>query len=133
MDDGPRRGSLKWTGVILSMLLFVLLVVSTELGPGYRWFSSVHVAWHVIFQGGCLDVGKEPRNPFHLEGWGRWSGDGLTARLPKLENDPARGVWVFWFPLWIPFVIVAVPTVVLWRRERSQDRMPSDAEDVQRG
>jgi hypothetical protein len=64
-------------------------------------------------------IGTEKRLPG--TGWWNMGRYGGPPSLSKIEWWPraAAGAWeVVCIPLWIPFVIVATPTVLLWHRDR---------------
>ena len=52
-----------------------------------------------------------------------WIGDvSLRQRfglfLPSSYSYRVTGKWGAWIPIWLPFLIVAIPTAILWRRDR---------------
>lgn len=44
-------------------------------------------------------------------------------RAPLLDPNPGPPYdWIVYVPLWIPFLLLAIPTALLWRRERRRPR-----------
>jgi len=117
-----RRRVLKWTGLVVCCLILVLFGVSLVRHVGYDRNRICFRLWP-----GCGMVrvcGDEPwRDP--SAGWSSSAYTpyirGLTADLyaywPHIFKDPPPlgGARV---PLWIPFLLAAIPTVWLWRRDR---------------
>ena len=123
----------KWTGLVLCALVLVAWAVSS-LGYvfGYRgggvslgsWFGSVffgHAEHDDTTSGRFVwrrftPVGELPvRDRLFSHWWPRWEiQETLHPRTPY-EPRLANTVWV---PLWILFVVLAVPTVLLWRSDR---------------
>jgi hypothetical protein len=114
----PTRRALKWVGTLLYVLTFSVWMLSfvvhiVRLGVGRSWPNEFNV--HLASGGVGID------NSVNRDGW-RVS-LATTVRfnwLPVLMSDK-RNWWSFYLPLWIPLVVVAVPTAFLWHRDR---RMP---------
>ena len=105
-----------------------------------EWF-----VWVVDIEGGKLDLGCGLTSPYFAAGVfvpnldhdldhsGHWFGVRLKERrewtyITWMPDDPYTGTertrqgrplpWAVVMPLWIPFVLVAVPTAYLWWRDR---------------
>ncbi len=117
--EGSRlRRFSKWTGAALSLML-LLLWGGTALWEG--WFV-IH-GYTVMYRRGCV-VAYWGRNTldqqwdFHARR--RW--DALVIewkprwRTYPFAAGPVRVAVVV--PLWIPFLAIALPTYILWRRDR---------------
>lgn len=90
----------------------VWLIAYTGEERGY-WLALGHVAMN--------DVPEAPYEPF---GWSlRPLGKvkyrkAILAYPTAFRLTPPPGDWVYKLPLWVPFVIVGIPTAALWRRDR---------------
>ncbi len=120
----PR--ALKWAGTVLCAAILVGFVFSTRRAvswdsPSLRYeinllLGSIGYSWRP--ETWRREAERYPPNP----GWGiaRYGGS------PKLSWSITRGANRSWnwlsIPLWIPFVVVAVPTGMLWYRDWSSVR-----------
>ena len=125
------RRVLKWVGVALCVAVVALAVVTMRWR--IRWQSASKNYGGVAFDG-AVGVFWVPSNPLQIvnpspAGWAvdvlrpSWSGTlygwSQAALLPKSGwNLPARYVSV---PLWLAFLLVMLPTAVLWRRSRGSE------------
>ena len=113
-----KRRIFKWVGLVVCSLC--LLAFLTSL----RWTPRCSIGSGVVF----LEAGR-----VKVEYWGFSSkGDQELCRSiwkpPSFVLEDASNLpWSFWFvpshlyvgfPVWIPFVLIAVPTIVAWRRDR---------------
>ena len=124
----PRRRLrwwLKWAGAIICLILVLLFVYSTAR---FVTWNSQDLEYQANLMLGTVNVAWRP------DGW-------------KLEDDPyagvpgwsvgtySGGIWIWWIatganrafewvtlPLWIPVLIIALPTAVLWYRDRRYTR-----------
>jgi hypothetical protein len=113
-----RERLLKWIGLVVALLIFCAWVTPLPSWDGlyYRPVKMNSTTYQVsLFHGSLVIKYSEP-----------WSG-GTRLYLPQAPRDqwtPFFGrsnvgrTWVAAVPLWIPFVLVAVPTAVLWWRDR---------------
>ena len=102
----------KWTGVVACAVIAVAWVVS--LWAPFEYITS---DTHVGLRRGCLFVAR-----IDLE-----IGNGFRplSRLRPFwipEWVFARSDWIIFVPLWIPLVLIALPTFILWLRDRRHPR-----------
>jgi hypothetical protein len=108
-----------WTGLAVCVLLLIVDVASVWWGVSWasRWPSRV-----VSVGGGKIQV-LWILGGAHLSHGSTWAVGRLPTPgigwYPAIRKNPAAGflTWVA-IPLWIPLVVVAIPTGFLWRRER---------------
>jgi hypothetical protein len=121
------RTLLKWSGTLACLLILLAAAVCL------RWrFIQVGDgrSFYIRAAGGTMSVGWGP-----WVGWGRWvHGIAVGPRLNTWGEivaewtdghapwgisaaDVAGGRWLS-FPLWIPFLLIGVPTGWLWWRDR---------------
>lgn len=121
--SAPRRRIrrfAKYVGLVLCAVILVLWLKSRWQSWGVWYVSSRGHRSTALLEKGrievLVDVRASSRDP---EGW-TWY---------QLESDAPEWVWSFHWegsfvvcPLWIPFFLVAIPTIALWyvdRRPRS--------------
>ena len=122
-----RKGRiLKWAGLVLSLV--IVLAGAASL----RWACVCGVdresqsdRFGAAIENGCLQLFYIPYQPPH---WTRGSiflcdHDSPHLLAPKLRWKPVYtesfyGTMALVIPLWIPFLLVAIPTAILWRLDR---------------
>src|SRR5262245_27824480 len=124
-----RRGVrvLKWVGAGLCALIVGVFVVSIWWTFGYARFSAWPIS-HIGVARGCLfrdTLDSSGMRPRHVrDGWfaWQWHSSALDERWiwPKRFSQLVRGgeVTNLSFPLWIPFLAILLPTLLLWRLDR---------------
>jgi hypothetical protein len=132
---GRKGRFLKWSGLGLSLLIAGTWSASAWWRVNYEKLlgdgslSSYHISR------GCLEVDRwsyyEVTDCIPGDGWwvdGSLSGSGFKWSLPSIDIDEYQlgviheyhlGVTV---PLWTPFLLVAIPTAILWWRDRRRFR-----------
>jgi hypothetical protein len=112
-----KRRVLKWAGLVVSLLIFCLWVAPLPPWDGFFYYPvrMSSTAYRVaFFRGKLVFYYSEP-----------WSG-GTRLHYPTPPRNrwtPFFGrsnvgrAWVAAMPLWIPFLMVAMPTAVLWWRD----------------
>ena len=130
---GRKGRILQWTGLVLSLLIALAWVVSIPwswdyVGPCTRSHvdpaSGQPIVTNYTFilslSWGCLFRFLDRRTDSYPE-----------TSIWRVRLDPAWPVWMpYWkrglsgtrslvLPLWIPFLLVAFPTIHLWRAARS--------------
>jgi len=144
------RGTFKWGGVMLCMLLFALWLASGWWGysltrltgtdspstPGYYRDQ----AWEIGISSGRITVQRTPAveygaNPEWFWSWS-WNEPRSTIHAPSSgaphwlwRFDHAtfqmrvNGPQFYWIPLWLPFLLIALPTGFLfWSDHRRRMR-----------
>ncbi len=102
----PRaRRIVKWVGLVGCVLLIAAWVLSMFVAVICP-MGGVHVA----LGGGAFVFDSTTRG-----GEFRWFLLPASARVFWLPERLGR---VEYIPLWIPFVLIAIPTVIAWRRDR---------------
>jgi hypothetical protein len=108
-----------WTGLAVCVVLLIVDVASV------RWFAgwtSRQPDRAVVVAGGIVQVlwtrdgARLPSGPAWAVGRSPTPGIGWWPTVHM--NPPARRVAWVTIPLWIPLVLVAMPTGLLWRRNR---------------
>lgn len=122
-----RRG-LKWLGTVLCALLLLGYVpvalhyqVLAAINRGDDWIDVAVLggAVHTVLILSPGSARAEIRTMCRLERAGQaiiWVPQ-WTARVIA-EGPPGTRVYDLYLPLWIPFLLVAVPTLLLWLRDR---------------
>lgn len=111
----------KWLGTIATILLFAALFLSYR----YRLFVTIPIGDGTKGYGISTDGGVAWPTTLNLgPGWTYVSFAPVVFRNPQLSDIAISLVsyppYVWMFPLWIPPVFVAVPTIMLWRITRRQ-------------
>ncbi len=103
----------KWAGLVVCVVILAMWIPSTQARLIY-WGQSTHFMW----RNGSVYVTD---NPMPFRGWAAAWADGGTQRhrslglvLPYLGVSQT-GVII---PLWLPFLLAAIPTAILWHRDR---------------
>jgi len=117
----------RWVGLIVCLLIVVAWAVSIPWSWRYlRRDAKPHVdldhwAFEVALRFGCLVSGYNPYLGESEQGlrvhrrdapWPEWL---PYCDLP--DGWDLSHAWVIVLPLWMPFVILAIPTVLLWWRD----------------
>jgi len=129
------RWLLKWTGTTACVVILVAAAACL------RWRGVLFIAgdrfFAGIYGGAIYWQWAGPWQPSRVlallqdislgfdvhEGSPDWRGDGLSPRyVPASSNfGTFRYSWAS-FPLWIPFVLLGIPTALLWRLDRRRPR-----------
>jgi len=123
------RTLVKWTGTLACGLILVAAAACLRW-----WYVGVSDGenWAVGIVGGSVSVlwGGWVADSFDAGGWvgpvyptwqelAAWWGD--YGSLPTLGVESTGSFFVY-LPLWIPFVLIGLPTAWLWRRDRRRPR-----------
>ena len=112
------RRFLKWVGLMTSVLIAVLFVLSL------RWTLTMYRSGHGYVLGyGCLAAqSTSPSMGTPQSGWrfrtSRDPGAPLVRSWRLRVTRPISGVWSVVVPLWMPLFVAAIATAFLWRRDR---------------
>lgn len=119
-----RHRNLRWIGLVCSLFLLVALFVAT-----FGWAVLQHEGYVGGLFRGCLSA-KSPPDPNNIQREPRTLSIGWRPRGTPLSMNwwprfvlTGKGMWKITLPLWIPTLVVLVPTVVLWATDR---RHPPD-------
>lgn len=124
----------KWAGLVCSLLLLVAWTVSYffPVSPGWLKYESTlfvglgHGYFECYYPAGVL-VGYSGHFFGRVRGFrSAWLPDIRRTVLKdsrgRLVNGtfvfPTRVVWYVGIPLWLPLLGAAIPTAILWRRDR---------------
>lgn len=109
---------LKWAGLVVSLLIIVAWVVSLFWAWGYVTPRGQRGLGLGISRGSIFRFGFSPW-PQQAVGWqtrAAVAGEKMEW-LPSVHNLGGSN-FVRALPLWIPFILVAIPTFYLWRADR---------------
>jgi hypothetical protein len=139
-----KRRILKWAGLVVSLLTAAAWALSLRWGFGYRKVFQASMTmlvptgqntvaprtvtfpasslWNCERGGiGYSDL-PAPFEPVQPKGWGVWPVRGREDRprwlyvgKSMVSDDRFPSIYC---PLWIPFLVVALPTAFLWYRDR---------------
>jgi hypothetical protein len=111
----------RWTGLTLALLIAAAWTVSAWWAWEYtRTYQTGHSSFSL--SRGCLYRGvllKPPGRqlPAIEPGWHTFPDSGRIVWLPRVSNSPPA-LSVVGVPLWIPFVLLAIPTAWLFWIDR---------------
>jgi len=105
---------LKWAGLVVSLLIVVTWAASirwtvahTASGGEFRSFS--------LQLGGLAWLSGGGNVPMPMWGWKTYRCPLSVSHWPWIPSFHYRSPMLsIWLPLWIPFLIIAVPTGCLW-------------------
>jgi len=116
----------KWAATTVLLLLVIAYSVSLFVEIGYNGLNRcISVETGSLYV--CFVRGGEPGMPYvdrfpGLRGWVALKSYGPQYTLPHIIRtwfpnfpDPSMRHWTVIIPLWVPFLIVALPTTLLWR------------------
>ena len=103
---------LKWGGPILLLLIALAWTISLRWRVTYLGKPSSTQTGFTMLTGGCLLLFPTALSP-NPGGW-------HFVRHPESPHwfEFHRGPVIFILPLWIPFVLIAVPMVLVWWLDR---------------
>ncbi len=112
-----RRRIVKWIGVGVCVLIFVVWAVSLW------WYASfIGDGWGMLCWSGRILFAIDDR--FAGPGWEsvesiwRWSGTNWAHQVPRVEWDSHGSC--YYIPNWLPFLLVAAPTAFMFYRDRKR-------------
>jgi len=120
------RRRAKWVGLVLCVLLAAVFVASRWMGIGAQTLSTQGVHWDASVERGRLalyeEVSPDVTVPERRSSFRVWFNVPPTLNLwidwshrALINGDRVRRVRV---PFWMPLLLLAVPTVWLWRADR---------------
>ena len=113
----------KWAGTVVCVLIVGAFVWNAWNAACFIWVGQEHDL--VMLGGGWISFQGSLRSFDAITSthWWLWHDQkpiDLLSNLPRLPS--IRGTWVSGYrvdlPLWLPFLILLVPTLLLWRRDR---------------
>ena len=128
------RRRAKWAGVIATISLATAMVASYWYWPSFTWMRpNTSFIWSINVYPGGMWVGRVPMPFVEKDGFHRWNLDTReTAHrsqhgwswpfvwAPSLDFDstPPGEAQHVELPIWIPLLLVALPTGILFYRDR---------------
>ena len=105
----------KWSGLVVCDVLLSMWAVST-VSTVARLSEGGHFGWR---QGVVrVNIYEPPTPRMGLVTWiAEWTPLAAGLKLPELRNLPRDHV-SFTAPLWLLFTLAAIPTALLWHRDR---------------
>ena len=107
----------KWVGLGLCVVILCLGAWSTTHGLLRGWLSLHSPSRFILITDGQLSVRWGPPWDKHDPGWSI-EPHGFSLVLGTPDFYFSSGYWSVQLPLWLPLVIVAIPTAILWHRDR---------------
>ena len=114
----------KWVGLVVCVVVFVMLAVNTRVAFGYKCRDGQLG----ITKGAARVVWSSPNiGPVRPDdsGWFAtihdFTIDAASPSVDSVVDSVADGVFfvvVVYIPLWMPFTLAAIPTAILWHRDR---------------
>ncbi len=107
---------LKWAGLVLCIVIFVVWVASIWAGIGYTCSYGGQPRTISVVRGGVYWFRSTQQKDtgvvhFHAasfpHGW-----------LPDYHGGLGPGATIWYMPLWCPLILVALPTAYLYNRDR---------------
>lgn len=105
------RGTIKWGGAALTVLLLIVWVGSASYRGGF--IVGKIVLW---FDAGAVVITNSSQP--HLY-WTFEYGSSAPFRW-WIFYRPTVGGALVWIPLWIPLFLTAMPTFLMWRHDRKR-------------
>lgn len=120
----------KWTGVCVCLLILAAFFFSQERKVHYTQRIGSDVRIFVLSQG-LIGVARLQPGPFISSTPGWYLSKFRTSdsifrslyHLPHIDRSPKHSGYLLGIPLWVPFLLAALPTAWLWWRDRR--RTPS--------
>ncbi len=112
-----RRRIAKWAGLVVCVLIVVTWVVSQRW---VCWYDGD--GWALACGSGAIGVGTGVAyNPAGWQvldsGWDDFRWRYQLPRFTRISGGTVAGT-EYSIPLWMPLLAVAIPTAILWRRDR---------------
>ncbi|HEX2839473.1 MAG TPA: hypothetical protein VHN77_15255 [Phycisphaerales bacterium] len=114
MRPHPRiRKAVKWGGLVLAVLLATAWT-ATLWKDVYRYDRH---GSKVLLTKGCVQVTvrHDVTTPLPRSNWNTLPPQRPLAWLPAWNSKTTHDLWLV--PLWFPFLLVAVPTALVWRSD----------------
>ncbi len=102
-------------GGIAVALIIVALVASGSWYGCYEGKNVIFGVDHGCFVTGVRGGSTQGRGWLAVGAPAKWAFNWLPLIIPHADSGPYR---LFVLPLWIPALVIAVPTVFFWRRSR---------------
>ena len=127
-----RRSRIQWVLKWMGTLVCALILAAWGSSTGLVWSRSLSVEYVGNSNYGLLQMGTihwwDRVNQSAQKGWAVHSVSlsvtdpwpwwlRFGCLWPSIAQNPGRGRIVY-IPLWLPFVLVAIPTAILWWRDR---------------
>ena len=107
------RRVMKWVGLFACFTFLVGWCLSI-----YGYVEVDYGRFTVIAQCGGVQVVQQRGPHFHVTRLKHgWFQNSCLWLVPHAMSTASMKVWLF-VPFWIPFLAFAIPTVILWRRDR---------------
>ena len=107
----------KWTGLVVCVVILATWVVSKWYGVLRSTDTGV-----IAVGGGRIQAHWKDRASSGEVKWRHGPIDGgIGFFFPRIErhvDGPFEGLFLVVVPLWLPFTLAAIPTAILWHRDR---------------